>query len=170
MINIKDIDEIKTSKINSYGYFSMGSIEVNTIGHSSWMENPLYGLVCWCFVEDQKFQLFLYKVGVTDRYLVLSDFSSIPDMAVLNSEDILEKLKIEVDEYFKSRFVDYDKANFNGFSGTIGELAHAGINQLGNLKINQPYIAPYGLSPTDGYITYGTSSLNSLSSAASKIN
>lgn len=97
MIKVTDFKGISSSTVpNTYGYFSLGCIQ--SPSNSTWF--TLYkGFSCYCTVEGDKFLVFLYKIGLTDSFLVLSDFSKIPDMAVIENELILEVLRDSLINY-----------------------------------------------------------------------
>lgn len=88
----------KEKPIDSYGFFSLGVIDGGDFLSSTsfFLET---GFKCECTYDDETFLVFLYKLGITQRYIVISDFSKIPDLAVINNEEVLESLKSALKDY-----------------------------------------------------------------------
>ena len=109
MIKISNVfcDYKEISEKDTYGYFSIGCIylpscyEMKTIYHLR--------LGCNCDIDGEVFRINLYKIGTTSKYIVLSDFPNIPDIAVINSDEVLEALKLEVIKFFYKLFEESEK-------------------------------------------------------------
>ena len=165
MIKINNLKDIKNIDgfLGTYGYFSLGNINYPNNNDSMWLSNPLFGLECDCTIEDQCFKIFLYKVGISENFLVLSDFSKIPDIAVIDSEKILSILTEELKNYIE----EHNVSSFSGYR----KVAQPSFQDSGIVY------SPYVLSPTNtpmlgNYSTESTKyvTVDSLSSITSKIN
>lgn len=76
------------------GYFCLGTFES--------MSCPSYCIKMICSVDDIDINLYLYKIDVIHfKYIVMADFSSIPDIAVINNEEIIETVK----NYFNREYI-----------------------------------------------------------------
>lgn len=94
-----DIKEI--SEKDTYGYFSIGCIDLSSCNNLLGIGEEFIAskLGCVCEINGESFKVSLYRINLTDKYIVLSDFSNIPDLAVINSDEVLEALKPEVIKY-----------------------------------------------------------------------
>ena len=119
----------------TYGYFSLGSI---------WMENcdPMGSWIyinsyeCKCLIDGEEFKTLLCKIGLSDEYLVLSDFSKIPDLAVINNEEVLKEIKSSFMEFIRETSV-----------GGVNPI-HQGLNgeYFNGYSRYSPVVVPYGLA------------------------
>ena len=88
-----------TEVVETYGFFSLGYIETE---HDSILTS---GLKCKCSLCGKKFDVFLYRVGVSNTYIVLSDFSSIPDIAIVDSNELMSELKKHLNVYLEKNMI-----------------------------------------------------------------
>lgn len=93
--NFKEIIGIQ----DTYGYFSLGHISGEV--DYDWFGSPMFGIKCECSIDDQVFKILIYKIGFSKEYIVLSDFSGTPDIAVVDNETILKCLKEKLNDYLK---------------------------------------------------------------------
>lgn len=107
MIKISNVfcDYKEISEKDTYGYFSIGCIYIP----SCYELKTFYHLGCNCEIDGEVFRISLYKIGTTSKYIVLSDFPNIPDIGVINSDEVLEALKLEVIKFFDKLFEESEK-------------------------------------------------------------
>lgn len=149
--NIQYVEPFDFEKVNTYGYFSLGEVNIESTS-ISWMDS-YFGFRCICNVDDwDPFETYLFRVGFLNHFIVLSDFSKIPDIAVLESGEILKYLEIEVTEHVKK----------TTYKGNI-------TNYL--LSISEVTIPYHQCDPSNiNYYTYGTSSISTLPTTSAQSN
>lgn len=88
------------------GYFCLGTFDS--------LYCPSYCIKMICNVDDIEINLYLYKIDIIHhKYIVMANFSSIPDIAVINNEEIIEI----VENYFKREYT----YNLDNVSVSISE-------------------------------------------------
>lgn len=93
--------------INNFGYISLGTIKFPDIDPGTLLLAT--DLVGKCETSGGiEFEIFLIKHSLNDLYTVLSNFSNLPDEAMIENESLLEELKLKIQkDYMNLCINDY---------------------------------------------------------------